>query len=198
MVKLDRITTGSGDTGTTSLADGSRVAKHHPRVCAYGCVDELNSLLGVVRAEGVADEIDRELALIQHELFDLGADLATPGGGSAEARVHRLDGEPVRRLEALIEACTIRLPPADSFVLPGGSRAAAYLHLARTVARRAERAAARVVEADSDVRDKGASPPVNPFCLTYLNRLSDLCFVWARLSNDGGRADILWQPQHRR
>jgi len=198
MVQLDRITTGSGDTGTTSLADGSRVAKHHPRVCAYGCVDELNSLLGVVRAEGVAAEIDRELVLIQHELFDLGADLATPCGGAVEVRVRRLEGAQVRRLEILIEGCTDRLPPASSFVLPGGSRAAAYLHLARTVARRAERAAARVVEVDSAGRDKGAPPTVNPHCLTYLNRLSDLCFVWARLSNDGGRADVLWQPQHRR
>jgi len=195
MVQLDRITTGSGDKGLTSLADGSRIAKHHPRVCAYGCVDELNSLLGVVRAEGVSAEIDRELAVIQHELFDLGADLATPCGGPAEAQVQRLGGEPVRRLEALIEAGSDRLAPAESFVLPGGSRAAAFLHLARTVARRAERAAASLLEADSAA---AGAPAVNPHCLTYLNRLSDLCFVWARLSNDGGRADVLWQPQHRR
>ncbi len=193
MVKLDRITTGSGDKGTTSLADGSRVPKTSPRVDAYGTVDELNSLLGVVRAEGVPEEIDRELGRIQHDLFDLGADLSTPTGGGGEEQLPRLCDQQVRRLEELIEAGNTRLVPAASFVLPGGSRAAAFLHLARTVARRAERKAAALVETESAGSPEGVSPPVNFLCLRYLNRLSDLCFVWARLCNDGGRADILWQ-----
>lgn len=197
MVKLDRITTGSGDKGTTSLADGSRVPKTSPRVAAYGTVDELNSLLGVVRAEGVPEDIDVELGRIQHDLFDLGADLATPSGGAAEEHIPRLRDDQVCRLEALVETGTARLVPAESFVLPGGSRAAAYLHLARTVARRAERKVVALVEAESAGCPEG-SPSVNPLCLRYLNRLSDLCFVWARLCNDGGRADVLWQPYHQR
>jgi cob(I)alamin adenosyltransferase len=198
MVKLDRITTGSGDKGMTSLADGTRVPKTSPRVDAYGTVDELNSLLGVVRAEGVPGELDRELGRIQHDLFDLGADLATPAGGGGEEQLPRLYDQQVCWLEALIEAGNARLAPAESFVLPGGSRAAAFLHLARTVARRAERKAAALVETESAGRPEGVSPPAHFLCLRYLNRLSDLCFVWARLCNDGGRADILWQPFHER
>lgn len=197
MVKLDRITTGSGDKGTTSLADGSRVPKTSPRVAAYGTVDELNSLLGVVRAEGVPQDIDVELGRIQHDLFDLGADFATPSGGAAEEHIPRLRDDQVRRLEALIEAGTARLIPAESFVLPGGSRASAFLHLARTVARRAERKAVAFVEAESAGCPEGETT-FNLLCLRYLNRLSDLCFVWARLCNDGGRADVLWQPYHER
>jgi cob(I)alamin adenosyltransferase len=198
MVKLDRITTGTGDQGTTSLADGSRVPKTSPRVGAYGTVDELNSLLGVVRAEGIPDDIGRELMSIQHDLFDLGADLATPIGGPGEEHIPRLRNDQVCRLETLIEATTARLAPAESFVLPGGSRASAFLHLARTVARRAERAAVALVEAESAGCPEGAPPPVNTLCLKYLNRLSDLCFVWARRCNDNGRADVLWQPYHER
>ncbi|HEY7744700.1 MAG TPA: cob(I)yrinic acid a,c-diamide adenosyltransferase [Desulfuromonadales bacterium] len=198
MVKLDRITTGTGDQGMTSLADGSRVAKASPRVGAYGTVDELNSLLGVVRAEGMPDDIDRELIRIQHDLFDLGADLATPIGGPAEEHIPRLRNDQVCRLEALIEAATAHLAPAESFVLPGGSRASAFLHLARTVARRAERAAVVLVETESAGGPEGTPPPVNTLCLKYLNRLSDLCFVWARRCNDSGRADVLWLPYHER
>jgi cob(I)alamin adenosyltransferase len=198
MVKLDRITTGSGDQGMTSLADGSRVPKTNPRVGAYGTIDELNSLLGVVRAEGTPDDIDAELSSIQHDLFDLGADLSTPEGGAGKEQVPRLRDEQVRCIEELIEAGTARLTPAASFVLPGGSRAAAFLHLARTVARRAEREVAVLLEADSAGRPQGAPPSVNPFCLKYLNRLSDLLFVWARRCNDDGRADVLWQPYHER
>jgi cob(I)alamin adenosyltransferase len=194
MVKLDRITTGSGDGGTTSLADGSRVPKTSPRVVACGTVDELNSLLGVVRAEATPAEIDVELGRIQHDLFDLGADLATPTGGLAEAHLPRLCNDQVCRLESLIEAATARLLPAESFILPGGSRAAAFLHLARTVARRAERAVMALVEAEAASGPAGASASVNTACLRYLNRLSDLCFVWARRCNDDGRADVLWQP----
>jgi cob(I)alamin adenosyltransferase len=197
MVKLDRITTGSGDKGTTSLADGTRVSKTSPRVEAYGTVDELNSLLGVVRAEGVSAAIDRALGRIQHDLFDLGADLATPLGGTGEAHIPRMCDEHVRRLEALIESGTTRLAPAESFVLPGGSRAASFLHLARTVARRAERKAIALVEAET-TRGPEFEPSVNPICIRYLNRLSDLCFVWARLCNDDGKQDVLWQPYHER
>lgn len=197
MVKLDRITTGSGDNGTTSLADGSRVSKTSARVEAYGTVDELNSLLGVVRAIGVPEAIDRELGRIQHELFDLGADLATPFGGPGEAHIPRLCVEQVCRLEALIEAGTARLAPAESFILPGGSRAASFLHLARTVARRAERKAIALVEAESR-RYPRKEASANPVCLTYLNRLSDLCFVWARVCNDDGRSDVVWQSYHER
>lgn len=198
MVRLGRITTGTGDKGTTSLADGSRVPKTSPRVGAYGAVDELNSLLGVVRAEGAPEEIDAELGRIQHDLFDLGADLATPVGGAGGKHVLRLRDDQVRRLEEVIETGTARLPPAESFVLPGGSRAAAFLHLARAVSRRAEREAVALVEEESKNRPAAAPPPVNPFCLKYLNRLSDLLFVWARLANDEGRADVLWRPYHER
>lgn len=198
MVRLDRITTGTGDKGTTSLADGSRVPKTSPRVCAYGTVDELNSLLGVVRADGVASDIANELRRIQHDLFDLGADLATPTGGAGEEHIPRLRPDQVRRLEELIEAGTGSLAPADSFVLPGGTRSAAFLHLARAVARRAEREAIVLVQTESEERSEDAPPSINPLCLKYLNRLSDLLFVWARRSNDNGKTDVLWQPYHER
>lgn len=197
MVKLDRITTGSGDQGKTSLADGSRVSKTSPRVDAYGTVDELNSLLGIVRAEGVPEAINEDLGRIQHDLFDLGADLATPMGGAGEAHIPRMLEDQVRRLEALIESGTRRLAPAESFVLPGGSRAASFLHLARTVARRAERKVIALVEAEF-ARCAEGETSVNPICQKYLNRLSDLCFVWARLCNDGGKLEVLWQPYHER
>lgn len=197
MVKLNRITTGSGDKGTTSLADGSRVSKTSPRVEAYGTVDELNSLLGVARAEGVPEKIDEDLGRIQQELFDLGADLATPMGGAGEAHIPRMLEGQVRRLEVLIDSETKCLAPADSFILPGGSRAASFLHLARTVARRAERKVIALVEAEF-ARCPECETSINPICQKYLNRLSDLCFVWARLCNDGGRQDVLWQPYHER
>jgi len=188
MVKLDRITTGGGDKGQTSLADGTRVAKHSLRVSAYGSVDELNSLLGVVGVETLPEEIGRELDRIQNDLFDLGSDLATPQTPEQTVPVPRIGAHHIERLEAVIHAVTDRLEPAPSFVLPGGSRAAAYLHLARAVARRVE----REVWALADDPAQGAS--VNLMCLTYLNRLSDLCFVWARLCNDAGRSDRLWKP----
>jgi len=198
MVKLDRITTGGGDRGMTSLADGSRVSKWSRRVGAYGTVDELNSLLGIVRAEGVPDDIHVELGRIQQDLFDLGADLATPTAASGEEHLPRLREDQVARLEGLIEAGAARLAPAESFVLPGGSRPSSFLHLARTVARRAEREAVALVEAESANRPEGSASPVNFLCLKYLNRLSDLCFVWARRCNDEGRGDVLWQPYHER
>lgn len=199
MVRLDRITTGAGDKGSTALADGTRVAKNSPRVCAYGTVDEVNCLLGLVRAEELPGEIAEELLRIQHDLYDLGADLATPPGGPGEPHIPRLREDQIRRLEAAIAAVTKRVPPAESFILPGGSRPSALLHLARTVSRRAERDVVGAMEAEGNARAGQRGPaPVNPLCLKYLNRLSDLCFVWARLCNDGGRADILWKPFHER
>lgn len=191
MVKLDRITTGTGDSGTTSLADGTRVPKNHPRVDAYGTVDELNCLIGVARCEALPPRVAEELLAIQQDLFDLGGDLATAPAGPAEAHLPRLTEDQVRRLETAIVAGTAHLEPLATFVLPGGSRAAALLHLARAVARRAERDAFSLQQAEGEAN-------VNPLCLTYLNRLSDLLFVWARLANDGGRADLLWRPYHQR
>lgn len=188
MVKLDRITTGGGDKGTTSLANGERVAKCSLRVNAYGSVDELNSLLGVVATEALPEEVAAEIARIQNDLFDLGADLAAPPVAGREIKVPRIDEHQIERLEAALAAVTAQLQPAPSFVLPGGSRAAAYLHLARSVARRVEREVWALAEAEPE------PGRVNPLCLTYLNRLSDLCFVWARLCNDAGRSDKLWVP----
>jgi len=187
MVKLDRIMTGGGDKGQTSLADGNRVAKHSPRVEAYGGVDELNSLLGVVLLEALPQGVGPELERIQNDLFDLGADLASPVGGPTGERALRISEKQVQRLEAEVARITGLLEPAASFVLPGGACGGALLHLARATARRVERQAWRLVE------DEGAER-VNPQALTYLNRLSDLFFVWARLANDVGRADRLWRP----
>ena len=190
MVRLDRISTGTGDRGTTSLADGSRVAKNSPRVCAYGTVDELNSLIGVVLLEELSEEMDRELRRIQNDLFDLGSDLATPPDPKEEVSMPRLKAHQVERLEAAVTAGAARVEQAMSFILPGGRPAAAQLHLARAVARRAEREVLTLIDS--------AGGGVNLLCLTYLNRLSDLCFVWAHLCNDGGREDVLWQPEGKR
>jgi cob(I)alamin adenosyltransferase len=188
MVKLDRITTGSGDRGTTALANGARVAKSSLRVNAYGSVDELNSLLGVVATELLPDSVATEIGRIQNDLFDLGSDLAAPPRDGKEIKVPRIGQHHIERLEKALEAVTEILEPAPSFVLPGGSKGAAYLHLARSVTRRVEREVWALVEAEP------AAGQVNPHCLTYLNRLSDLCFVWARLCNDTGRSDRLWKP----
>lgn len=184
MVKLTRIYTGGGDRGQTSLTGGARVAKHDPRVAAYGTVDEANAVIGVARlhTEGEADAM---LARIQNDLFDLGADLSTredpaPGEGSAL----RIVEDQVRRLEREIDAVNGGLSDLTSFVLPGGSPAGAYLHMARTVVRRAEREMTQLAEIE----------PVNPFAITYVNRLSDLLFVLARQANAGGAADVLWRP----
>jgi len=187
MVTLDRITTGGGDKGQTSLADGNRVPKQSARVEAYGSVDELNSLIGVVLLEALPQGVGPELERIQNDLFDLGADLATPVGGPAGERALRITENHVKRLETEVARVTAILEPLGSFVLPGGTRGGALLHLARSTARRVERQAWRLVEEEGLER-------INPQALTYLNRLSDLCFVWARLANDGGRADRLWKP----
>ena len=185
MPKLDRITTRGGDKGKTSLADGSRIPKCSQRVNTYGTVDELNSLLGLVRCEDLPDGMSNKLLQLQNELFDLGCELATPADSELAARIPNVRQFQVDLLEHWIEAASRQMEPAENFVLPGGSRAAATLHLARTVTRRCERELVALIESGAEV---------NPCCLRFLNRLSDLCFVWARLCNETGRADIYWQP----
>jgi cob(I)alamin adenosyltransferase len=186
MVTLNRIYTRTGDAGTTRLASGAPVSKADPRVEAYGGVDETNATIGLVRLSTRDDAtLDAILARVQNELFDLGADLATPpAANEAERpRLRILDAQ-VERLEGEIDALNSRMAELTSFVLPGGSPAAAFLHLARTVCRRAERACVALAERE----------PVSPAALKYLNRLSDLLFVAARFANDEGRGDVLWAP----
>jgi cob(I)alamin adenosyltransferase len=183
MVRLTRIYTRGGDTGQTSLGDGSRVAKQSPRVEAFGTVDEANAAVGVVRlyAEGEADAM---LARIQNDLFDLGADLCTPQEGRRGEGALRIVAAQVKRLEREIDAMNAELQPLNSFVLPGGSAAAAHLHVARTVTRRAERLVCALA----------AEEKVNPEAVKYLNRLSDHLFVLSRRLNGNGAKDVLWQP----
>lgn len=190
-IRLDRITTRTGDSGTTGLADGRRVAKDHPLIAVIGAVDEANSLLGVARLVALPPAVAEILPGIRNDLFDLGGDLATPEGGPHESRIPRITGVQVERLDAWLAVANDHLEPLRSFVIPGGSPAAAWLHLARTVVRRAERdlVAAQAVDPER---------AWNPHLLHYLNRLSDLCFVWARWANDSGRADVLWSPGARR
>lgn len=183
MVKLDKIYTGGGDAGMTSLGDGARVAKFDPRVEACGAVDEANAAIGAARRH-TQGEADAMLARIQNDLFDLGADLCVPPGGRRGAGALRIAQSQVDRLEAEIDAINASLEPLTSFVLPGGTAAAAALHVARTVARRAERRVAALA-----AQEKTAPP-----ALVYLNRLSDCLFVLARQCNDNGRADVLWRP----
>ncbi len=195
MVRLNRIYTKTGDAGTTGLGDGTRVPKTDARIEAYGTVDELNSLLGLalLAAEGAEpDGLGELLAVLQNDLFDLGADLCVPPDedeappGKDGARL-RVTAAYVERLEGWIDEHNEDLEPLKSFVLPGGSPLAAWLHLARTVSRRCERGAFAVLEAEGP----GA---VGQPALQYLNRLSDLFFVLARRANDDGRADRLWAP----
>ena len=184
MVTLNRIYTRTGDGGKTRLSTGAPVAKTHPRVEAYGAVDELNAQIGWARTTLAAEPVlDAMLARVQNDLFDLGADLATPEGTRATEDLRVLDSQ-VARLEGEIDQLNDQLEPLTSFVLPGGTEAAAALHLARTVCRRAEREAVRLIEAGEDV-----SPPA----MRYLNRLSDLLFVAARYANDKGAAEVFWQ-----
>lgn len=189
MVYLNRIYTKSGDRGETSLGDGQRVPKTHPRIGAYGGVDELNSVLGVAVASGLSAQLAAQLTHIQNDLFDLGADLCVPESDSPpEYPLLRITESQVAQLERWIDAATDQLEPLTSFILPGGSPAAAHLHLARTVCRRVE----------IGVLELAARERVNSQAVIYLNRLSDLLFVLARLANDGGRADVLWTPgKHR-
>jgi cob(I)alamin adenosyltransferase len=189
MVRLTRIYTRGGDQGETSLGDGSRVPKHALRVVAYGTVDEANAAVGLARLYADADaEAGAMLSRIQNDLFDLGADLCTPEGGRRGAGALRVAANQVARLEREIDAMNARLQPLDSFVLPGGSAAAAHLHLARTVVRRAERL----------VGELANNEPVNPETLKYLNRLSDHLFVLGRRLNDNGDRDVLWVPGENR
>jgi cob(I)alamin adenosyltransferase len=181
-VRLNRIYTRSGDAGETSLGDGARVPKTNALIGAYGAVDELNSLLGLVLARELDDELRTPLERIQNELFDLGADLSVPWGDTRRERL-RVVHEQVEGLERLCDAFNAGLPELRSFVLPGGSEPAAWLHVARAVCRRAER------EALAADREHG----VNPLALAYLNRLSDLLFILARTANSG-RDEPLWKP----
>jgi len=187
MVKLNKIYTRTGDDGTTGLVDGSRLLKDDIRVMAYGDVDEANSIIGLVRVNLENQHIDAMLMCIQNDLFDLGADLATPlpkdGEKDAEYALRILPSQ-TDRLEKELDALNEDLSPLNSFVLPGGSPPAAYLHLARTVTRRAER---RVVTLGKD-------QDINPAALKYLNRLSDFLFVAARWCNDQGESDVKWVP----
>ena len=217
MVRIDRVVTRGGDTGETSLGDGSRIRKNSALIEAIGAVDEANAAIGLIRAAGTyvtatlatvsgaaitgatgtpeafrqpvglsetagtamgAGTTDLMLSRIQNDLFDLGADLCVPGEGGERLR---LTEAPVRRLEAEVEAMNESLPPLTSFILPGGTEAAARAHLARTIVRRAERAVA-------------ALETVNPATFRYLNRLSDHLFVLSRVLNDNGAGDVLWVP----
>ena len=182
MVRLNRIYTRTGDDGTTGLASGERRRKDDPRLVAIGGVDEANAALGLVRlhAEG---EFDALLAQVQNDLFDLGADLATPSDDVAWTPI-RIRAAQVVALEQALDHHNEELQPLTSFILPAGNALSAHLHLARTLARRAERDAVALA----------AIEPVNPEALKYLNRLSDLLFVLARHANDKGRADVLWVP----
>ncbi len=213
MVQLTRIYTGGGDKGETSLGDGARVSKHDRRVNAYGTVDEANAVIGVVRAElrreieGVVaaraglepgageahaakDRLDHlrrfdaMLAYVQNDLFDAGADLCNPLDQQRRTEALRVSAAQGKRLEQEIDSLNVDLQPLKSFVLPGGTAVAAFLHQARTVVRRAER----------QVTEIAAAEPINPEVVVYLNRLSDLLFVMARHANDRGAADVLWVP----
>ena len=183
MVVLSRIYTKGGDQGKTSLGDGTRVAKHTARVSAYGTVDEANATIGLAR-QHTGGDADAMLGRIQNDLFDLGADLCRPGHDFDDPKALRVRESQVLRLEREIDAMNAELQPLTSFVLPGGTAAAAALHLARTVTRRAERLVVELAEAEA----------VNPAAIRYLNRLSDHLFVMSRWLNDGGSRDVLWVP----
>jgi cob(I)alamin adenosyltransferase len=182
MVRIDRVVTRGGDTGETSLGDGARVRKDAPRIEAIGAVDEANAAIGLLRlATRETPDVDAMLARIQNDLFDVGADLSVPGEGGDRLR---LTDVPVVRLEAEVEAMNAQLPMLTSFILPGGTAGAAHAHMARTIARRAERAVVRLA----------AEEAVTPALARYLNRLSDHMFVLARLLNGNGLDDVLWLP----
>ncbi|MDN2579789.1 cob(I)yrinic acid a,c-diamide adenosyltransferase [Aquibium sp. ELW1220] len=189
MVKLNKIYTRTGDDGTTGLVNGERRAKSDLRIEAFGTVDEANSCIGLARLHTARDhpEIDRMLERIQNDLFDLGADLATPSSTRIEGYVPlRIVASQVARVEADIDGLNAGLEPLRSFVLPGGSPAAAALHLARTVTRRAERAMVAAGEIDGEA--------IGAEALKYINRVSDFLFVAARAVNGMGSADVLWVP----
>ena len=188
MVRLNRIYTRTGDDGTTGLVDGSRLPKHHARMEAIGAIDEANSAIGLAAVALSGDPMADTLVRVQNDLFDLGADLATPLGEGEDfapsEMVLRMVKSQTAWLESAIDEATAKLEPLTSFILPGGSEAAARLHVARASARRAERSVVAMA----------AEVPVNPAASAYINRLSDLLFVLARLANDGGSDDVMWVP----
>jgi cob(I)alamin adenosyltransferase len=186
MVKLNKIYTKTGDGGQTGLSDGSRVAKTALRIAAIGAVDEANSAIGIARLDTEGDR-DAMLARIQNDLFDLGADLSMPEDSAVEDRL-RIVPLQVERLEREIDAMNESLEPLRSFVLPGGTALAAHLHLARAIARRAERA----------IVELAAHEPIGPAAIQYANRLSDHLFVMARAANNDGMGDVLWVPGRNR
>ncbi|MEE4187481.1 MAG: cob(I)yrinic acid a,c-diamide adenosyltransferase [Roseobacter sp.] len=186
MVVLNKIYTKTGDAGETALGNGVRVAKHALRVTAYGTSDELNSFVGVARLEATG-EMDTSLSRIQNDLFDLGADLCRPDmeqDAEAEYPPLRMVPAQVDRLEAEIDVMNADLDPLRSFILPGGAKLAAHLHVCRTVSRRAERLSVELATMEA----------INPAAVKYLNRLSDWFFVAARVANNGGKDDVLWVP----
>jgi len=178
--RLSKIVTRTGDDGTTGLADGSRVAKDSERIEALGTIDELNSLIGVLLAESLPADLAAELVDIQHDLFDCGGEMAIPGYTAVTE-------QQVTRLESAVERHNEDLAPLKEFILPGGTRSAALAHLARTVARRAERIVVHLASGTA-----GGPAPINPVTRRYLNRLSDYLFVIARVCNKQ-RGDVLWQ-----
>jgi cob(I)alamin adenosyltransferase len=188
MVRLNKIYTKTGDDGTTGLGNGERVRKDNIRVAAYGTVDETNAILGVVRQHlGGQPHIDAMIVRIQNDLFDLGADLCVPDRGEKlEYEPLRITKSQVDRIENEIDQLNANLKPLKSFILPGGSAAAAYFHVARTVSRRAERHMVELAALPNE--------PVSDASLHYINRLSDFLFVAGRACNDQGRADVLWVP----
>jgi cob(I)alamin adenosyltransferase len=192
MVVLNRIYTRSGDDGTTALGTGERRKKYDLRIAAYGTLDETNSVIGIARLHTAEDAaLDAALSRIQNDLFDVGADLTTPGKGKGPGGARlTVTAAQVDWLEAEIDRLNDELEPLRSFILPGGSAAAAYLHLARTVCRRAERLIA-------ELNDK-AGESVTPEVLKYVNRLSDFLFVAARHANGKGARDVLWKPGQNR
>lgn len=193
MVVLNKIYTRTGDKGTTALGSGDRVAKDNARIEAYGTIDETNAFIGVVRLDLGKDlsHVDAMLGRIQNDLFDLGADLSVPQKeDETEGQALRITSAQVERLEGDIDALNDALDPLRSFVLPGGSRASAGLHVARTVCRRAERLMVTLAQTQGE--------PVSEDALRYVNRLSDFLFVASRYANDKGKADVLWVPGENR
>ncbi len=180
MVKLNKIYTKTGDDGKTTLVNGERVDKHSSRPSAFGDIDELNSIIGLIKvySNNVNENI---LSSIQNDLFDLGADLATSNSERLSLRVTKTQ---VAEIEKNIDALNINLSPLDSFILPGGTKLGAWYHLARTVARRAERKITKLAKKET----------INPVIINYINRLSDLLFILARVSNENGKNDVLWVP----
>lgn len=185
MVRLDRIYTKGGDEGLTSLGDGTRVAKHDPRVIAYGTVDELDAVIGLVVAAGLAEPYHGYLVAIQNDLFDVGADLCVPGEAGERLRI---TARYTKALEEIIDRENAPLEPLKSFILSGGTPQSAWMHLARNVCRRAERCVSELMTIPSE-KDR-----VNAEVLRYLNRLSDLLFVLGRVLNGNGKLDVLWKP----